>query len=68
MKTYRIKTELIENYRKEHNLSKTAFCKLCKIGIQTLNKIMRDDYNNVIPMIKIAGIIKVKFSQLIETL
>ena len=35
-----IKTEIIEKYMNENKLSKTKFCKMCKISPSTLNKIM----------------------------
>lgn len=34
-----IKTELIESFIKDNNLSKSKFCKMCKISQSTLNKI-----------------------------
>ena len=40
-----IKTELIENFIKDNNLSKSKFCKMCKISQSTLNKIMTKYYN-----------------------
>lgn len=30
---------------KEHNLSKSKFCKLCGFGMTTLNKILNDDHS-----------------------
>lgn len=41
MKYYKIK--FIINFMKENNLSKTAFCKQCKISLRSLNKIFNDD-------------------------
>ena len=35
-----IKTELIVKFMRENNLSKTAFCKYCKISKTSFNKIM----------------------------
>ncbi len=40
-----IKTELIENFVKENNLSKSKFCKMCKISQSTLYKIMTNGEN-----------------------
>ena len=37
-----VKTELIEQYLKENNISKTKFCKMCKISPSTLTKIMNN--------------------------
>lgn len=36
----KINTKLIEDYIKENNLTKTEFCKLCKISTKTLYKIL----------------------------
>ena len=38
-----IKTELIENFIKENNLSKSKFCKMWKISQSTWNKIMTNN-------------------------
>ena len=40
-----IKNELIENFIKENNLSKSKFCEMCKISQSTLNKIMTNSEN-----------------------
>ena len=49
-----IKTELIENFIKENNLSKRKFCKMCKISQSTLNKIMTNSENfRIIALFKI---------------
>lgn len=37
------KLENIDNYLKRNHLSKTKFCKLCKISVKTLEKIYNDD-------------------------
>lgn len=50
-----IKTELIENFIKENNLSKSKFCEMCKISQSTLNKIMTNNENfKMIALFKIA--------------
>lgn len=36
----KFKKELCENFMKENNLSKTAFCKLCKINLDTYYRIL----------------------------
>ena len=55
-----IKTEIIENYMKEHNLSKTKFCKICKISPSTFNKIMANDRNfGLIALFKIARVMEI---------
>lgn len=60
-----IKTELITNFIKENNLSKAAFCKLCKISTGTLNRVLAD--NNALrisALFKIAKAIKIKLHEL----
>ena len=53
-----IKTEIIENYIKEHNLSKNKFCKMCNVNIQTLNKILKNDFRfRVNALFKIARVL-----------
>lgn len=56
-----IKTELIENFIKENNLSKSKFCKKCKISQSTLNKIMTNSENfRIIALFKIARVLKIQ--------
>ena len=60
-----IKTEMIEAYMQENNLSKTKFCKMCKISPSTLNKIMSNDGNfGIIALFKIARVLGVHIHQL----
>ena len=40
-----IKVEIIEKFMLENNISKTKFCKMCKISPNTLNKIMANNFN-----------------------
>ena len=62
-----IKTELIENFIQTHKLSKTKFCKLCKMHPSTFNKIIHNDYNFRIDALwKIAKAINVPIYQLFE--
>ena len=56
-----IKTELIENFIKENNLSKSKFYKICKISQITLNKIMTNSENfRIIALFKIARVLKIQ--------
>lgn len=56
-----IKVELIENFIKENNLSKSMFCKMCKISQSTLNKIMTNSENfRIIALFKIASVLKIQ--------
>lgn len=60
-----IKTEIIEKYMNENKLSKTKFCKMCKISPSTLNKIMTNDDNfGIIALFKIARVIEVQVYQI----
>ncbi|MBO5394465.1 MAG: hypothetical protein J6A28_00980 [Clostridia bacterium] len=55
MKEKFINYELIENFMKENSLSKTAFCKMCKISPVTFAKIMGDEQGlTVLPVFKVA--------------
>ena len=60
-----IKTEIIENFMLENKISKTKFCKMCKISPSTLNKIMTNDDNfGIIALFKIARVVKVQVYQM----
>ena len=56
-----IKTVLIENFIKDNNLSKSKFCKMCKISQSTLNKIITNNENfRIIALFKIARVLKIQ--------
>lgn len=60
-----IKTELIINYLNKEKLSKTAFCKKCKISYSTLNKILNNEENyNLIALFKIAKILNIRICEI----
>ena len=60
-----IKTELIENFIKENNLSKSKFCEMCKISQSTLNKIMTNSENfRIIALFEIARVLKIQVYQI----
>ena len=40
-----LKIQMIEEYMKEQGLSKTKFCRLCKIGAGSLKKVLSEDYS-----------------------
>ena len=62
-----IKTELIENFIKENNLSKSKFCKICKISQSTLNKIMTNSENlRIVALFKIARVLKIQVYQMLN--
>ena len=61
----KIKVELIENFIKDNNLSKTKFCEMCKISQSTLNKIMTNSENfRIIALFKIARVLKIQVYQM----
>lgn len=55
-----INIELIRDYIAKNNLSKTKFCRLCKINISTLNRIFSGGNFNLIAIFKIARVLKVE--------
>ena len=60
-----IKTVLIENFIKDNNLSKSKFCKMCKISQSTLDKIMTNSENfRIIALFKIARVLKIQVYQM----
>lgn len=62
-----IKIEIIEKFMKENKISKTKFCKMCKISSNTLNKIITKDNNfRIIALFKIARVIKIQVYQMFE--
>ena len=62
-----VKTELIEKYLKDNNLSKTKFCKMCKISPSTLNKIMNNDgHFRITALFKIARVMNLYVHQLVN--
>ena len=68
MKTYKNNSKLITAYMEENNLSKTAFCKLCGISIQTLNRFLNNESVSVTSAVKVVLTMNIRFSQLIEAL
>jgi len=55
-----IKTEVIESYIKEKGISKTKFCKICKISFSTFKKILNNDRNfGIVALFKIARVMKI---------
>ncbi|MDE5592365.1 MAG: hypothetical protein K2I75_00255 [Clostridiales bacterium] len=56
---------LIDSYIKANNLSKTKFCKLCKISVYTFNKIMTDQDFDMINLFRIAKTMGVHICKLL---
>ena len=62
-----INVELILNFIKTKNLSKTKFCKICKISYSTFKKIMgNDDKFGAIALFKIARVLGVNICELLK--
>lgn len=62
-----VKTELIENYRKENNLTVHRFCKKCDISEQTYYKFMNGQLNLRLSIIlKILRTMNVRAGDIIE--
>ena len=60
-----VKTDLITNYIKENNLSKTSFCKICKIAPSTYKKILDNDTNfGIVALFKIARVMNIPVCKL----
>lgn len=61
-----VKTELIENYIKENNLSKAKFCKMCKISPTTLSKIMNNQDVRLLALFKITRVMGIYIHQIVN--
>lgn len=69
MKKSNIRTELIYVFIKTHNLTKTEFCKKCKISLSTLNKILEgEDKISPLTIGKIAGTMHLRLHQMYDDL
>jgi len=67
MAPFDVKTDVIENYLKENKLSKSKFCKQCKIGYRTLSKILNRDYSfKLSKLFKVANAMGVHILHIIE--
>lgn len=59
--------DLINNYIKEQGLSKQKFCKMCKISVGTLNKVLLNKDNvGIIALFKIARVLNIRICELFE--
>ena len=61
-----IKTEVFEDYMKEHKLSKSRFCELCGISVATYNRIISRQNIRILALFKIAKVIKVEVWQMFK--
>jgi len=65
METKRAKT--VENYIKEKQLTKKEFCKICKISITTLNRILNNDETvKLFPILKIIDATELRLEDFFE--
>jgi transcriptional regulator with XRE-family HTH domain len=61
----KINIEILKNYMKEQQLSKTEFCKQCKISMEVLNKILANDSNfGIVALFKIARKLNMQIHEL----
>ena len=65
MKTYNIRTELIDAFMAEQKLSKAAFAGLCRVSAQTLRRVLRNQNISLLSIAKIAHAMGLKLRQLI---
>ena len=61
-----VNTELIKDYIRTHNLSKTKFCKLCKIHPTTLKNILENKNFVIKAIFKIANVLDVDICNLFQ--
>lgn len=60
-----INVQLIEDYIQTNGLSKTAFCRRCKIGKETFQKIKTNQDARFVTLFKIARVMNVQIPQLL---
>lgn len=62
-----INEDLILQYMKDNHLSKTAFCKLCKIGKTTFDKLINDQTGLTInPVEKVVNAMGIHFKDIFK--
>lgn len=59
-----VDVQLIKEFQEKNRLSKTRFCKTCKISVATLNKIYCGKDFNLIALFKIAKVMGVRVCEL----
>lgn len=61
----KINTQLFLDYMEKEGLSKTAFCKKCKISYVTLNKILNEQTNfKIIALFRLARVLGIHVHQM----
>ena len=62
----KLNINLIENFIKEKKITKTKFCKMCKISYSVYLKIMQNNLKiRLINIIKIANLLDLKIEKLV---
>ncbi len=65
MKTERVKA--VKNYIKEKQLTKKEFCKICKISVTTLNRILNNDETvRIFPILRIIDATELRLEDFFE--
>ena len=59
-----LRAELIEEFMRAHDLSKHAFCKMCKICPRTLRRIMNNEDINLLSIFKVAKVMQISVFEL----
>lgn len=60
-----VNTTIIDSYIKANNLSKTKFCKLCKISVDTFNRIITNRDFYLVSLFRIAKTMNVYLCELL---
>ena len=61
-----VKTQIIIDYLKNNNMSKTAFCKKCNLSVKTYEKIINGEDFKVVALFKIARLINCQIHNLVK--
>lgn len=61
-----INTAIIEKYLKDNSLSKTKFCKMCKIQVSTYNRILSDKVFGIVALFKMAKVMNIQVHKLFK--
>ena len=64
---WRFKSELVYGFMNENNISKSKFCKMCKISYSTFLKILESKSNfRISALFKIARVLNLQVYQIVE--
>ena len=63
----RFKSEVIEKFLKENNMTKTELCRRSKVGLKTLNEMLCGAFNyRVISLFKLARVVGIEMCDFFE--